>query len=105
MSITNAQAVLYCNTVIRPLADRAMQLYYAIGLAQQEFTAQGLNALIPNDGAQGVVDGSATDGRTPITGADVNILLANLAGVTSLFTANANLVLNQTLKASVNPRP
>lgn len=101
-NITNPQAVLYCNAVIRPLADRMMQLLRAAQLAESEFTAQGLNALIPND-ASPIIDGSATDGRTPITGGDVNILLANAQTYINTFTANSNLIQNQTLKVAVNP--
>lgn len=104
-NITNPQAVLYCNTVIRPLADRMTQLYYEIVSAEAAFTAQGLNSIIPNDGTAQVVDGSATDGRSPITGADVNILLSNAGSISNGFTANTNLVLNQTLKVAVNPLP
>ena len=101
--ISDPQSIAFCNQVIRPLADAFGKLYYAAELAAQQFTAKGLSATIPNDATAVVVDGSASDGRTQITGADVNILLSNMNAFVSTAQANTNLILNQTAKIWVNP--
>lgn len=104
MPITDPSAIAYCNTVIRPLADALTRFYYDDQTAADEFIAKGLATLIPNDGAQIVVDGAPADGRTQITGADVNILLANAATIKASMDATSKLILNQTLKVAVNPK-
>ena len=83
--------------------DKVCQLHYAIQVVEAAWTQQGLGTIIPNDGSQVVVDGSVTDGRPPITGATVNILISNLATIDALLTQNTNLILNQCLQGSVNP--
>jgi hypothetical protein len=102
-AVTNPQTVAFCNQAIRPLFDKMMQLYYYIIAVEAAWTAQGLAALIPNS-TDLIVDGSAVDGRPPITDGQVNILIANAQTVANLFTANSNLILNQTLVGSVNPQ-
>jgi len=104
-SITNVQAVTWSNIMARGLFDRICQFHNFYQIALAEFQQQGLATLIPNDGTQLVVDGSASDGRPPITGATINILLANAATLDAVLTANSNLVYNQTLQGSVNPAP
>ena len=68
-------------------------------MVAEEWTAQGMGALVPND-ASVVMDGSATDGRTIITGADVNTLAARVAEFTTLLEAISNQKLNQVAKVS-----
>jgi hypothetical protein len=102
-SVTNPQAITFCNQAIRPLFDKLMQTYYYSIAIESAWTAQGLAALIPND-SSAIVDGSAQDGRPPITGANVNILIANAQTIINLFEANSKLIFNQTLIGSVNPQ-
>lgn len=102
-NITNPQAVTFCNQVARPAFDKVCQLHYYTQTMLAAFTQQGLAALIPNDNTALVVDGSAQDGRPPITGASINVLIANLTTIDALLTANSNLILNQCLSGSVNP--
>lgn len=99
---TNPQAVAFCNNVARQLFDRMMQVYNFAKSTQGVWTAQGLPAIILNT-SDLIADGSALDGRPPITGANVNILIANSTTLTNVFEASTNLILNQTLVGAVNP--
>lgn len=101
--ITNPTAVKFCNEVIRPLADKYAQLYYAAKTGGDVWTAQNLAALIPNT-ADPVIDGSATDGRATITGAMVNGFVANCAALIADLEATSKLKLNALLKIAVNPQ-
>lgn len=100
-AITNPQAVAFCNTVARPTADKFIQLYYQCKLMQDQFTAQGLASLLPN-ASDNIVDGSATDGRTPITDGQVNILLSIAGTFITNMEASAKLQYNQVAAIAVN---
>ncbi len=100
--ITDPSAVKFCNETIRPLADQLVQLYYHGKVAQQQFIAKGLGSLIPNDSTV-VSDGSTTDGRTPITGFDANVVLSWVGAFIQGMEANTNLELNQVGKVAVRP--
>jgi len=104
-NITDVNAVKFCNEQVRPSADRIMQFYWWCKGLQVQWASQGLAAKIPNDATALVVDGSATDGRTPITGADVIAMLTNLQNLVNSMEANSSLILLQFAKVSVNPRP
>lgn len=106
-AITDPNAIAFINTRVRRLADLRAQLYFLGKVAADEFTAKNLSAVITNDSSV-VNDGSQAptgDGRTSITGADVNVLLALSNTYLSGMEASANLTLNQTLKVAVNTTP
>lgn len=106
-AITDPSAIAFINTRVRPLADLRAKLYNLGVMVAAEFTAKGMAALITND-ASVVNDGSQAptgDGRTSITGADVNVLLALSNTYISGMQATSNLTLNQTLKVAVNTNP
>jgi hypothetical protein len=101
----NPQAVTIANTKIRPLADRMAQLYTAIKTAQIEYTAEGWGSLFPND-SEVIVDGSATDGRTPITNADVrSFMLTDAVAFLTALEASSNAGRDRVHKISPNPLP
>jgi len=50
-----------------------------------------------------VIDGSATDGRSVLTGADVNALAGQVSAFIAGMEANANANLNIIHKVAVNP--
>ena len=100
--ITNPQVIKFSNEVIRPLADAYSQLYFRTKAIAAEWTAQNMGALIPND-TSSLVDGSATDGRPPITGAMVNTLAAIAVTLIDDLELNTNEKLNQLLQIAVNP--
>lgn len=101
--ITNPQAVRFCNETVRPLADAYASLYFAAKRAGAEWTAQGVDALIPNT-TDLIADGSAVDGRTPITGANVRGLVTQIAALITDLEANGGVKLNALLRISVNAR-
>lgn len=103
-NIIDPTAVAFSNAKIRPIADKFMKLYWFAKATSSEWTAKNMSALIPNDSSL-VVDGSAVDGRTPITGGDINILLAHLNTFIADLEATTNLKRNQINKVAVNPLP
>lgn len=99
-SIDNPQVRAFCNEQIRPLADLFSRGYkQAVGITQA-FALKGLDQLIPNDDSV-IVDGSETDGRTPITGHDVHEIVA-LATDLIAMGQGGNTKLPSVIKVSVN---
>ena len=104
-NITDPTAILFCNTQVRTGADKTMQFYWWMKALKVEYLANpNLATLLPNDSSP-VLDGSATDGRTPITGADVQAFLTNVNTFITSLEANSSAILNNFAKISVNPRP
>lgn len=97
----NPQAVLFANQYARPVADTLVSAYLTAKRLVQVWNGQSIVTVIPND-ANVIVDGSATDGRAPITNAQVNVEIANATAFIAFFEANSNLILNQTLQVSVH---
>jgi len=97
--ITNPQAVAFCNERVRLAANKFMDLYWWCKMVSEEWAAQSIGSLIPNN-ADVLIDGSATDGRSICTGADINTLAARVAEFTALLEATANAKLNQIAKVS-----
>lgn len=104
MAITDPQAVKFCNEKIRQAADRYAQLYWTAKILLTEWNSAGLGALIPNN-AEVVSDGSATDGRSPITGAMVNGFRNNLQLLVNDLEANAGVKLNGLAQIAVHEEP
>jgi len=105
MPNSNPQAVAVANEKIRPLCDRMAQLYNALKAAQIEFTAEGWATLFPND-SEILVDGSAQDGRTPITNADVrNFMLTDAVAFLNALEASSNAGRDRIHKIGVNVLP
>ena len=102
MAITNPQAVKFCNEQARTKADLYAQAYYAFKALVDTWSAQNIGAVIPNT-ADVVEDGSISDGRTQITGAMVNGLIANCTAFIADLEASGKLKLNGLLKIAVNP--
>lgn len=102
MPNTNPQAILIANEKIRPAANRFGQLYGFLKILQAEATAESWLTLFPND-SELLVDGSAVDGRTPITNADARAFIT-LAGAYLTFMEQASAAnLNLTMKIAPNP--
>lgn len=102
MPNTSPQAIRVANEKLRPLADRFGQLYNFCKALQGEAAAENWVAMFPVD-AQTLSDGSDVDGRTIVTNADLNGLIA-MAGTFITYmeqTSFANR--NLTLKIAVNP--
>ena len=101
--ITNVEAVRFCNEKVRVAADKLAQAYYFAAAVQQEWFANNLSALITNSAEDNVVDGSASDGRHPITGADATNIITRCSELITDMEANSNAKLNTVLNVSVNP--
>jgi len=103
MANTNVQAIKIANEKIRPLADLFGQLYNRLKSAQIEYTAEGWGALFPND-ATVIGDGSDTDGRTPITNADVrSFMLTDATAFLNALEASTNAGRDRVFKIAPNP--
>lgn len=103
MANTNPQAITIANEKIRTLADAMAQLYNRFKSAQIEFTAEDWGTLFPND-AEVIADGSATDGRTPITNAEVRaFMLTDAVAFLNALEASSNAGRNRVFKISPNP--
>ncbi|MEI9971042.1 MAG: hypothetical protein WDO73_02760 [Ignavibacteriota bacterium] len=64
-------------------------MYYALLAYQADYTAGGLAAAIALDVAAGVItDGSAVDGRTPITGTSLQNLIAGINALVTQMQTN-----------------
>ena len=100
--IDNPQAVTFANEYVRPGGDKIAQLYYTLDLMEDVWTAQNIASLIPNT-TDVIVDGSATDGRSSITGADVRDLIGWSEAFTDEMEANNNFKLKIVLGIAVNP--
>lgn len=64
---TNPQAILFANGRVRPMADLLYTAYLTAKSIVQQWNTQGLAAIIPPGDVNLIGDGSATDGRPPMT--------------------------------------
>jgi hypothetical protein len=88
--ITNAQAVRWSNERVRPLADKLVAAYYALASYQTDYAAQGIAATVAA-AANGdtMLDGSAQDGRTPVTKVSMLNFNAALAQIKTAIDTTA----------------
>lgn len=101
--ITNPEAVRFCNERIRRVADQLAQTYYLAKEVHQEWTANNMGTIIAYNDASLVVDGSAADGRHPISGIDANSLMNRLGEFVADYEANDAAKLNTVLAVAVHP--
>ena len=99
--ITNPEAVRFSNEKIRTLADLATRYYYAAKSVANEWGATGMNTKIPST-SDLIADGSDVDGRSPITGANINGLIGHAEEMIADLEANGNQRLNILLQIEVN---
>lgn len=102
MPNTNPQAIRISNDKLRVLGDRFGSLYNFCKMMQDEYTAENWAALFPND-AEVLADGSATDGRTSITNADINAFMTMVGAFITFMEVATPARKNNTLKIAVNP--
>lgn len=88
MAITDPRAIRYCNEVLRPLAERLRDVFEDVARAEQAWTDE-IGALIPNDAAQTVEDGRASEGVSVLTGAEVNACRAVFLQLKNLRSGSA----------------
>lgn len=95
------QVTKFCNERIRVLADQFSRSYRQANEIVAEFELKGLSQLIPDDATANIVDGSGTDGRTPINGHDVWEMVRLSQDLIAMGTG-ANTKLPTIVKVSVN---
>jgi len=107
-TIDNPSVATFCNTGVRPVANGLAGAVLRAQSFMAQWNAKGMAKLIPNtadsidDGA--ALDGSSPpDGRTPITGEDVNGLAAGIVQIMEVLEANNNALLNNLFKIATNP--
>lgn len=99
MPNSNPQAVLFANTYARQGANLAVTNYLTMKRILEVWDGDTISNVIPND-ANLLVDGSATDGRPPITNAQITVEISNMRTLVATLEANSNLILNQFLQIS-----
>ena len=102
--IVDPEAVRFANEKARTLADAATRYYYAAKSFVNEWDATGMGAKITNT-ADPIIDGSAVDGRSTITGQNVNQLKGHVDAMLSDLEATSNQKLNILLQIEVNGSP
>lgn len=100
-SIDDPVLVRACNEEIRPLADALARAHMKAKLVLANLQARGI--AFPDDPAAFVADGSPGDGRTPVSGADVNRLIRIAGGWMLGNEANDNEAAFAILRVAVNP--
>ncbi len=99
---TSPQAILICNTKLRPLADRCGQFYNLCKALQAEALAENWVGMFPADGTT-IADGADVDGRAIITNTDINSFITFIAAQITAYEATSFANRNLVLKIAVNP--
>ena len=103
MAIDNPQAVRFSNEQLRPLADALVSAYWTAKAVVANYYASPELGTAYTDGiAETISDGSATDGRQPVTGNDALGMVTQASGWISTCEANGGAVLNVLLGYAVN---
>ncbi len=106
--ITNAQTIKFCNERLRPAADRLISAIRTLEQMRAEYVAKGIGALVAGSGelqASTVADGSATDGRTPLTGYDVDLASNSSATIIAWLAGDGAAHVAALEKPTVNCQP
>lgn len=94
MPITNAQVVNFANEYCRPLANHLSSAIAEAAEASTTYLARDLSTPIEAAGAgELIVDGSATDGRTPVVGGDIYNLVTLMNDFATFMTQGRRDVL------------
>lgn len=108
--MTNAD-VVFCDTKIRPAADKLAQAYNLAKTVVAEWNARGgttaipnTSAIVPDSASSTPLSGTGNDGRPVITGAQVSLLITRLTEKITDYEATTNAKLNTILQVAVNTR-
>ena len=100
--ITDPEAIAFSNQKIRPTADVLEGVYRTCRNLVDEWNATSMSAKITNT-ADPIIDGAATDGRTPITGINATAVVTRAIEFVTDYEASSNAKLNTVIIVSVNP--
>lgn len=100
MALNNPQVVRFANDRCRPLADSLARVRNEAIAVREDYFAQDIGSKINAGGAGNLVeDGSATDGRSPITGGDlynlITLIEALVGPVDPFLTTDRAAVINK----------
>ena len=99
---TNKQAVKFSNEKIRIAADKLAQAYYFAKLVRDEWFANNMGAVFPAE--ETVDDGASADGRQPVTGNNILLVVGRCEEIIADMEANGNAKLNTLLSVATNPQ-
>ena len=102
--ITNVQAVTFSDAYLRLRANEICQFYFEAKQTLSVYTAQS-HATYITDTSDPIIDGSATDGRPIVTGAQARDLIDILTAFVADMEASTNAKLNSCLQVASNPQP
>jgi len=89
MALDSTQLVEFCNDELRQIGDRLKALDIRTAAAVAEYHARDLGTVINAGGSSGpVLDGSASDGRTVVTGGDVFNLITMIQELQTFFAVS-----------------
>lgn len=105
---TNPQAIRFCNEKLRPACDRLISAIRTIREMRAEWDAQGIGPLVAGsqellDG--NMADGSASDGRTRITGYDANLANTSAQALLTWCDGDGAASIAALTKPTVNTEP
>ncbi len=103
-NITNVQAVAFSEAYLRLRANEICQLYFKSKQMMNIYSAQSLSTPI-TDTADPIIDGSATDGRPIVTGAQARDFIDIISAFITDMEASTNSKLNSSLQVASNPAP
>lgn len=101
MANENTEAIRFTNEKVRIAADKLASAYFFAKQVRDEWYANNLGSIIEVS-ADVIADGSAADGRHPLNGSDVTLVINRCEDIITDMEANSNAKLNTVLKAAVN---
>lgn len=94
MALDSPQLTAFCNEDLRVISDRLVAIDVRLAPIIAEYNAKNLGTVINDGGSSGpVLDGSAVDGRTIVTGGDVFNLVTLLIDLQTFLTQGRKDVL------------
>jgi hypothetical protein len=85
--IENPQLTAFCNSSLRVIADKLAAVDLVLAGIKEEYEAKLLGTIINDAGSTNLIaDGSATDGRTRVSGGDVFNLITLLTDLQAFVT-------------------
>lgn len=95
MAITNAQAIAYCNEVLRPMCEKFRNIKEEVDAALVTWDGQ-ISAVVPDDSGEVLEDGRAADGVSVINGEDINDVIGKFTQYqTALDVAGAGAIISK----------
>ena len=108
MAVTDKRAIDFSNQWLRTAADVLARGYSSGSGILSMWQIQQVAALIADDAAELLADGSPDDGRPPMSGADAHLVIEALQAFKAAFDAtasNGQSHITNILRVSPNPTP